>query len=239
MTQMPPVQPASQTTQPRRSGVLGVIAIVLAVLALAACGMAFTKAKTQVGLAAVYLAAAALPTLVGLILGIVAVVKRNSKKSLGAAGLVLSLVAGLGLFMTLFPILAGARAIAQTSMCGANMNGIGKGFIMYQAEADDACPPDLKTLVNHGSVSPMLLTCPGARRRLQAPHYFYFPPTEAVPGSTFILCDLKGNHIQGQRNVLTYGASVELYRTEAEFESALARPENAAFAAALKKVDRP
>jgi len=40
----------------------------------------------------------------------------------------------------LMPTLGRAREIAQMSMCGANLNGIGKGVIMYQAEAEDKFP---------------------------------------------------------------------------------------------------
>jgi len=240
MTQMPPVQMTPQTVQPRRSGTLGIIAIVLAVLALIAVGLVFSQVSKSPGLAAMYLSAGALLALVGLILGIVATVKRTSKTALGVGGLVLSILAGLGVFSGMLPVLGRAREIAQMSMCAANMNAIGKGMMIYQAEADDASPTELEMLIENGSVPRACLNCPSVRQHPQ-PHYFYFPPPRgsAPRGATFILCDLKGNHPRDGRNVLTYGASVQKFRTEDEFQAALARPENAAFAAALKKADRP
>ena len=181
------------------------------------------------------------------ILGIIALGKPgNPRRGMGLAGLILG---GVGLILIpvvallvgiLMPSLGRAREIAQMSMCGANMNGVGMGVIMYQAEHEDAPPPDLQTMIDMGSISKELLTCPSAKGKHPQPHYFYFPPSgSGVPGTTFIMCDLKGNHPRDGRNVLTYGASVQKFRTEALFQQALARPENAAFAAALKKADRP
>ena len=57
------------------------------------------------------------------------------------------------------------------------------------------------------------------------------------PSLTIIACDLKSNHKEG-RNVLHLQGSVA-WRTEAAFQSELAQPHNAAFAAALKKAEGP
>jgi prepilin-type N-terminal cleavage/methylation domain-containing protein len=45
----------------------------------------------------------------------------------------------------LVPSLAKVRELAKRALCGGNLNGIGKGFAMYQAENNDAWPiiPDL------------------------------------------------------------------------------------------------
>jgi len=242
MTDIPPMQTSSQTVQPRRSGVLGIVAIVLAILALAASVPIYVGLK--IGPAAISLAAGGLLAVAALVLGIVAVVKSTSKKGMGAAGLVLSLVAGIAVFGGLFLALHRARDLAQGAVCASNVNEIGWYYIMYQTESDDASPPSLEALMDHYAAHGdpecrRLLTCPAARGRHPQPHYFYLAPKGPARGKTLILCDLKGNHPRGERAVLTYGASVERFRTEAEFQAALARPENAAFAAALKEADRP
>jgi len=226
MTNMPPVQqpiqPSALAAAPAPGTKASVWALVLGILGVLLCAPA---------------------ALAAVIVGIIAVSKPNNpRRGMGLAGLILG---GLGLLLTplligiLLPALGRAREAAQMSMCAANANGIGKGVIMYQAEFG-TFPADLQTMVDQGSVPKELLSCPSVRDKYPQPDYFYLPPSNPnAPGSTFILCDLKGNHPRDGRNVLTYAASVEKFRTEAAFQQALTRPENAAFAAALKKVDRP
>ena len=78
--------------------------------------------------------------------------------------------------------------------------------------------------------------------------YFYLPPKglmglggdgaetrPAAPPDALMLCDYEGNH-EGCRNVAFATCRVK-HLTEAEFQAALAKPVNAAFAAALKKAE--
>ncbi len=186
--------------------------------------------------------------LMAVILGIIAATKRgNPRKGMGIAGLILG---GIGLLLgpfmlammvgILMPTLGRAREIAHMSMCGANMSGVGKAMQIHMAENDDGPPADLDVLLETGWIGPEHLVCPSAKGRSPQPHYFYFVQPDATPrGSTFVMCDLKSNHPRDGRQVLTYGASIQKFRTEAAFQTALARPENAAFAAALKKAEGP
>ena len=186
--------------------------------------------------------------LMAVILGIIAATKRgNPRKGMGIAGLILG---GIGLLLgpfmlammvgILMPTLGRAREIAQMSMCGAKMSGVGKGMMLYMAENEDVPPANLDVLIEMGMILPEHLTCPSAKGRSPQPHYFYFVQPDTTPsGSTFVMCDLKSNHPRDGRNVLTFGSSMERFRTEAAFQTALARPENAAFAAALKKAEGP
>ncbi len=40
----------------------------------------------------------------------------------------------------LLPTLGKAKEMAKQALCGANLNGVGKGIVLYQAESDDSTP---------------------------------------------------------------------------------------------------
>ena len=178
--------------------------------------------------------------LVAIILGIVALGKPAASRGKATAGIITgaaSLVVVPLLIAILLPSLARARELAQMSLCAANMNAVGKGMQMYMIEHDDAPPQNLDALIEMGAIQRPHLECPSAKDGTPWPHYFYLAPSADAPGSTFVLCDLKGNHPRDGRNVLTLGSSVRKFRTEAQFQAALTRPENTAFAAALRKAE--
>ncbi len=164
---------------------------------------------------------------VAIILGIMAATKQgNPNKGSAIAGIVLGalgLVVLPVLVSILLPTLGRAREIAQMSMCAANLKAVGSGMAIYMTAEDDAAPPNLDVLIDIGAIQQGHLKCPSSK----APAgncYFYFPPAGAALGTTFIMCDLKGNHPRDGRNVLTYGTSVARFRTVAEFQAALRLP---------------
>ena len=68
-------------------------------------------------------------------------------------------------------------------------------------------------------------------------HYFYRASSAAdAPGDTIIACDYRDNHIDRNCNVLLADGRVRLMREE-RFHEELAKPHNAAFAAALAKAE--
>jgi hypothetical protein len=127
-----------------------------------------------------------------------------------------------------------ARGKAKEAICGANLNTIGKGLHIYLAEYDQV-PPDIWTLVQQGT-SAQAFKCPSARGNRRSDYFFLLPPMD-VPGTTIIACDYRGNHKDG-RWVLAYQATVQWF-TEAQFQAELAKPENAAFAKALRQAEGP
>jgi len=179
--------------------------------------------------------------LVAVILGIVALSKPAASRGKAVAGIVTggaSLLVVPMLVGILLPTLARAREIAQMSICAANLNAVGKAVQLYTVEYE-APPASLDVLIEQGLIQREHLECPSAKDGAPWPHYFYLAPPADAPGSTIIMCDLRGNHPRDGRNALTAGGSVRKFRTEAGFQSELAKPANAAFAKALRAAEGP
>jgi hypothetical protein len=74
---------------------------------------------------------------------------------------VLAAVLGFLMIAIMFPCSHGlARPSAKRIVCAANMNGIGKGVILYQNENKDRFPPDLAALAESGLAGAGMLQCP-------------------------------------------------------------------------------
>jgi hypothetical protein len=87
--------------------------------------------------------------LAGVVLAIIALARKVGGQGLAIAGLVCALA---GIFFVniltvaiLLPTLGRARELARQAMCQANLNGIGKGVILYANDNMDRCPilPDI------------------------------------------------------------------------------------------------
>ena len=97
----------------------------------------------------------------------------------------------------------------------------------------------LKELEDSNAITPDILRCPGKPQREIG--YFYFPRrTEAhfqnIPSNKILMCDFKGNH-RGGRNVLMTDGMAQWYE-EGAFGDMLNKPENKAFAEALKEAEQ-
>jgi hypothetical protein len=183
--------------------------------------------------------------LVAISLGIVSLAQRRRGKGMAAAGIVLGLI---GLIVTPTVLVYAVRCLVSSvqqtvgripaqmaqSMSAAQLNSIAMAIQMYMDDNDGTAPPDLQTLVDAGMIAPEMLKSPmgGTGRERD---YFYFPPAEDAEDRALVACGLTGGPAGG-RNVLRHGGTVELL-TETDFQAELAEPQNAAFAAALKKAE--
>lgn len=215
MSTMPPPPPAAAPFNPQPS---------------APRGKGLAIASMVLGIAAFLLPIAGI---IGLILGIVSLAKKKAGKGFAIAGIICS-VAGPALMIPILMISLGqARELAKRASCGTHLNSIGMAVLMYQSENNDQFPPDLNALVRAGQPAGLFI-CPSATRG-RTSDYFYAPAPTGAPLSTIIACDLAGNH-KDFRNVLVASGSITNMH-EAEFQAALAKPENADFAAKLRQAE--
>ena len=142
--------------------------------------------------------------LVGVVLGIVAVVRANSQpqryrgKGMAIAGICLGAVSLI--FITplmisiLLPSLSRARELSKRLVCGAQLRGIGTSVKIYAMGWEDQFPPDFDVLVNSGEVTVRQFCCPSS---------------DAVPGDVHACYEYVEGQTEGDdfRNVLVYEKS--------------------------------
>ena len=177
-----------------------------------------------------------------LILGIVALAKKTSRKGMAIAGIALCLI-GLFVASVAYPpvgqVLYCNRQIgtAHPPTCPRNLRIIGRKLHEYAQENKGDFPPDLQTLIDEELIPEEALKCPSANST-RACDYFYLRPEGGLlaPSSAMIACDLKDNHAGKGRNVCYVDARVA-WLSETEFQRELNLPENAKFAAALRAAE--
>jgi hypothetical protein len=129
-----------------------------------------------------------------------------------------------------------SNEFADPATCVSNLSNLGSGIALYRRQHADKWPADLMSALTTGGSPAMFVRCPSANQRLgRSSDYFYLAPKDDDQPDRIIVCDLKGNH-RGKRNVLSASMNVRQL-TESEFQAELARPENAAFAAALEAAE--
>ncbi len=237
MTEIPPpVQPIGQYPAPA---------------APARGSRAMAGAALGLGIAALIPCLGAVTGIIGIILGIVALVKRKAGQGMAIAGIV---VGGFGLLIgqaiglaILLPAFSGAVSSAQKAACQANVRMIGRSIDMYKQD-HDKYPADLFELVSEDLIPGSTLRCPGASEGT-APSlplkdgarissgYFYLPPAADADPRTIVACDFRWNHKDG-RSVLYVDDTVRFLEEEV-FLSQLALPHNAALAEALRDIEPP
>ncbi len=147
---------------------------------------------------------------------------------------VLSVISIVSLVLSIMmPDLSDARAQAQKVVCRVNLQGIVMSVNMYIQEHDEA-PATLEALIEDGLMGEDILKCPAAESHRDS-DYFYHPPAEDAPKETLIACDYRNNH-DGHRNALDLDGTV-YWVTEEAFQQLLDKPENAAFARALREAE--
>lgn len=181
----------------------------------------------------------------GAVLGIISLVKRRPGKKMAIAAVVIGclpvlfFIGMMGFSLTgfggpgLFGLAGGSRA--NRTICQGNLNSIGIANSTYMADNDSLPAPDLQTLAAAGGLGNVIPNCPAATVT-SGSSYFYFPPASGSPPTALIACDYMNNHGGKGRNVLRLDRSTA-WLTEGAFQVELAKPENAAFAAALKAAE--
>ncbi len=207
-------------------------------------GRGLAIAALVLGLCSIFPCIGMFTALTAIVLAIVSLATRRRGTGLAIAGLVIAVVVGflsltLGIAV-LLPSLSRSREAATRAICAANLNEIGRGIIMYASSYDDAHPPTLRHLIDDGQPADIFV-CPstGTEVRETPPYvsdYFYLPPDPNAPNETIVACESMGNH-EDYRNALFADFHVHGF-TEEAFQALLEEPQNTAFAAALRAVER-
>ena len=179
----------------------------------------------------------------GIVLGFVALAGNVGGQERAFNGIVLGTLGIVIVQMWLVPGVARNREVALGVECRSNLSKIGKEISMYAALNQDAFPADLEALVTEQGMSRKMLQCPSAGGKRQCDYfYFYLPPPGEpaedpadIADDLVLACDLRGNHREG-RNVVYASGEVKWFE-EKDFQAELAKPINAAFAAALKEAE--
>jgi hypothetical protein len=144
----PPLTGQPSSLAPQKTSGLAISSLVLGILGPFTCG---------------------LTALVGLILGIVSLVKIGSPTSqVRGKGLAIAGICVSGFFLLLIPFyaalllpaLAKAKSRASTISCVSNLKQIGLGARMWANDHGDTFPPDFLSMSNE-LVTPKVLVCPG------------------------------------------------------------------------------
>ncbi len=120
--------------------------------------------------------------------------------------------------------------MAIRALCGANLNGIGKGIFLYQDEHDDIPPPNLAALVAdgqpmglfrcYGTDTPKAATTQPADIEAHCDYIYAPPPADMEKGKKLVVVfELPANHQQEDVNVLFSDYHVETIREMDRFMS--------------------
>lgn len=193
--------------------------------------------------------------IIGIILGILALVKRKAGQGMaiagiavGGFGILIGQAIGAVLVTILVPVVMMALDSSDRTVCKSNVDMIGRSIRSYRQEHNGKYPADLAELVSEGFLAEKAFRCPsaseGTARSLPykyggeiTSYYFYLPPPAGAHPKTMVLCGYRGNHTD-ERTVLYVDRTVEFLKEEA-FNRQLALPFNAAFGEALRKADPP
>ncbi len=168
--------------------------------------------------------------LIGLALGIVALVRRTTSKGVALAGTIAGGIATLMIplhITMLIPVLAAAKFGANTAVCLTNLKSIGASIATYRERHNGAYPAHLNTLVSQGLLPAKTLQCPLLTGAKGGTGYDYARPSgeeQVILAWDRIPHRAKGTPITG-RNVLFADLSVR-FLNEPVFQETLqaARP---------------
>ena len=226
MTQTPQDVPPVQTTPPVQAARaapggpgLAIASLVLGILAFIPC-------------------AGILLGFVAAVLGILALAMKQRGKALAISGIVLGVLLGLGstlMWMSVGAYTVGRKAqkFAGQAMCAANASQIAMAVQVYASNNNEQYPPNLNVLVQQGTIAAQTLKCPRANSGAKC-DYFYLPPAKDARPGALLICEFQAYHPGGRTVVRVDGSTMCL--TEEELAEELADEDNAAFAAALKKI---
>ena len=123
--------------------------------------------------------------IVGLILGIIALVRENNEpQRYGGRGMAVGGIVTGGISILLIPVMAlmisvmlpslsRARELAKRAVNSANLRGIGQAALIYANNNAEAFPPDLNTLLAKGLCAPQQMIDPSSGSVPPACDYYY------------------------------------------------------------------
>jgi prepilin-type processing-associated H-X9-DG protein len=171
--------------------------------------------------------------LVGIITGIVAVVRANNEPHrYGGKGLAIGGICagGVSLIMIpmmiaiLLPSLSRARELSKQLVCGANMKGIGTSMLIYANDYDGQVPT-FEELVDSGDVLAEQFLCPSSDAVVGDLHACYelIPDARILPGRPDVvwMFERLDNHQEGS-NILFTDGHVEFIDGPEEVEELIA-----------------
>ncbi len=170
---------------------------------------------------------------VGVILGIVALVKASNEPHVdrgrgfaisgivtGAVSLLSSLMVLPMMFAVLLPSLAQARELAKRAVCGANLRTVEISLRSY-AEEHGQEPPNLTALVDEHSLHSGILNCPSVDPAVsQTLPYIWIRGADCADADNVVLYEPLQNHGGEGGNVLFCDGHVE-FVTQADWEQVL------------------
>ena len=173
--------------------------------------------------------------LVGLVLGIVAVVRANSQprryggKGMAIAGICLGAVSLIFitplLISIMLPSLSRARELSKRLVCGAQLQGIGTAVKVYAMDWEDQFPPDFDVLVNSGAMLVGQLRCPTCGDVSGDVHVCYEYITGQTEGDdprNVVVYEKPGHHGDEGGNVLFLDGHVDFVRPYSRIEELVA-----------------
>jgi len=175
--------------------------------------------------------------LAGAVSGAVALLSSRGNRGIEIACVALGVVVLIGGSLW---VLTQRETHPPHAYCMSQLRQIGMAIGFYRADYADAPPPDLRTLVGTQMLSSNEdLLCPSANSGRPCDYFYHppVPPASGPPSSSaprIVVCDLKGNHPDGEMTVLFEDMHAEWF-SAADFAKLLASPENAAFAGAWAK----
>ena len=173
--------------------------------------------------------------IVGVILGIVALVKASHEPQVdrgrgfaiggivtGAVSLLSSLIVFPLMIAILLPSLSVARETAKQAVCAANLRDVEVALRSYVEEYGQE-PPDLTGLVGESRLYPARLYCPGVELSppvSQAPTYIWIRGADCADADNVVLYEPLQNHGGEGGNVLFCDGHVE-FVLEADWQQTL------------------
>jgi prepilin-type processing-associated H-X9-DG protein len=196
-----PQTPGAPMGQPLRTG-MAIAAMVLGILGVVTC---------------IFPAG-----IVGLILGIIAVVRASNRpqvyggRGMAIAGIVtggLSILVAPMMVSILLPSLSRARELAKRTVSAANLKELAQAAKVYATDYGDVLPSDLETLVNIGGIPGKQLQNPSNDNAHNACDYYYVTGlTEADPADWVLAYGDPADHAGEGANIVFLDAHVEFVK---------------------------
>lgn len=172
--------------------------------------------------------------IVGLVLGIVALVRANDRpREYGGRGMAIAGICTGGasliivpalLVAILLPSLSRARELAKRAVCAANMRNVGVALMTYARDNGDEFPPNAQLLIDAGLCTPKMFQCPSEGNGPEAGADFqYVAGLNSRDPRDWILLYEDAAHHNGEGGNLLYLDDHVEFRKEPAYSAELER----------------